>query len=315
LIGEITRLFSRLYAFIRLGRPLFLVGGFIFHALGVTIALYRGTPLNPAAYLWGQLCISAIQWMTHYSNDYFDLEADRANQTPTNWSGGSRVLPNGLISPQSALRMAQLLALIAIAAGLIVAVFIVPAPLTMPLLALALFLAWFYSAPPLRLHSRGIGELSGAILIPGLTPLVGFYLQTQHVELLPFLAIFPLCCLQFAMLLAIEFPDAAGDEQAGKCTLVVRLGARNAARLYCAILLLPYFSLPLLVIAGLPPLVALAFFLLLPLTLSQLWRIYRGDYANPAHWNTFGFFSIALFFASAVVETITFALMYAVSIS
>ncbi len=288
---------------------MFLVGGFVFHALGVVIALYQGVPLNPAALLWGQICITAIQWMTHYSNDYFDLEADRANPTPTNWSGGSRVLPDGLIAPKTALRTAQTFLLIATTAGFMLALFIVPAPLTLPLLGLALFLAWFYSAPPLRLHSRGIGELSGALLIPGLTPLVGYYLQARHLNALPFLAVFPLCCLQFAMLLAIEFPDAAGDEQSGKRTLVVRLGAKSAVRLYVAVLLLAYLSLPLLILAGLPSLDAVAVLLLFPLALSQLWRVRRGDYANPARWNTFAFFSIALFLASAIVETITILLL------
>ena len=53
-----------------------------------------------------------------------------------------------------------------------------------------------------------------------LESLVGYYLQTRHMAPLPLLAVAPLCCLQFAALLAIEFPDAAGDTAAGKHTLV-----------------------------------------------------------------------------------------------
>jgi 1,4-dihydroxy-2-naphthoate polyprenyltransferase len=249
--------------------------------------------------------------MTHYSNDYFDLDADRANPTPTNWSGGSRILPDGLLPPRIALITACIFLAIASFAALVLAFVIVPAPLTLPLLALAILLAWFYSAPPLRLHSRGVGELAGALLIPGLTPLVGFYLQTGRLEWLPFLAVFPLCCLQFAMLLAIEFPDAAGDRAAGKRTLVVRLGEKRASRLYGAVLSLPYLALPLLVIAGLPSLPAIGIALFFPLVLWQFRCLRRGDYANPARWNTFAFFSIALFIASAIVETITFALVWA----
>ena len=48
--------------------------------------------------------MTAAQLMTHYANDYFDLEADRANRTPTRWSGGSRVLPAGVLPPRVALR-------------------------------------------------------------------------------------------------------------------------------------------------------------------------------------------------------------------
>ena len=44
----------KLYAFLRLGRPLFLAGGFIFHALGVSIALYQGHSLSWVALIWGR---------------------------------------------------------------------------------------------------------------------------------------------------------------------------------------------------------------------------------------------------------------------
>ncbi|MFQ5859616.1 MAG: hypothetical protein ACE5LU_28800 [Anaerolineae bacterium] len=52
-----------------------------------------------------------------------------------------------------------------------------------------------------------------AFVVSGLTPLVGFYLQSGRLELLPLLAVVPLCGLQFAQMLSIEFPDAAGDAQ------------------------------------------------------------------------------------------------------
>lgn len=223
---------KRLVALIRLGRPHFLIGGVIFHALGVVMAVYAGAKLNLAAVLWGQIAVTATQWMTHYANDYFDLEADRANRTPTRWSGGSRVLVEGKLAPQIALIMACVLAGIALVAIGVLSISIQPGIGTLSVLLVALLLAWFYSAPPLRLHSRGIGELTTAMIVTLLTPLTGYYLQTGRVDWLPLLAVMPLCCLQVAMLVAIEFPDAVGDRQAGKRTLVVRFGPAVAARLY-----------------------------------------------------------------------------------
>src|ERR1700724_2579167 len=86
---------ARVRAFGRLGRPLFLGGGFVMYALGAALAGYAGVVVDWPRYAWGQLVVTAIQLATHYSNDYFDVAADKANATPTRWSGGSRVLVDG----------------------------------------------------------------------------------------------------------------------------------------------------------------------------------------------------------------------------
>jgi 1,4-dihydroxy-2-naphthoate polyprenyltransferase len=160
-------------AFIRLGRPQFLGGGFLLYGLGASVAVAQGAPFRGAGYLLGQAAITCIQLMTHYANDYFDLAADRANTTPTRWSGGSRVLPDGGLPPGVALVAASLLA---IAALVLVAVVATRVGDTAPVAAAALLaaqvLAWFYSAPPLVLHSRGLGELATAVVVTGLTHVV-----------------------------------------------------------------------------------------------------------------------------------------------
>lgn len=296
----------RLIAFIALGRPLFLAGGVVMHALGVAMALYEGATLNLTALVWGQIAITSIQWMTQYSNEYFDFQADRNNRTPTNWSGGSRVLLGGEIAPKTALLAALSLAVIAVWATFVL-VFVAGAELlTLALIGLGMALAWFYSAPPLRLHSRGLGELTTAIIVPLLVPLTGYSLQIGRLDALPLLAILPLCCFQFAMMLSIEFPDAEGDRASGKGTLVVRLGAKRAARLYVIVLAVGYAILPLLVLAGVPILAALAVGLTLPLGALQIYRMLRSDYRMPERWNSLAFGSIALLIASGVVMTFAF---------
>lgn len=291
---------------IRLGRPLFLGGGFLLHGLGVAMALYSGAALDWPALAWGQIAITSIQLMTHYSNDYFDVAADRANLTPTQWSGGSRVLVESQLPPAVALWLALSLTVLALVAITVLGLVVRPGFSTFALLLLALLMAWAYSTPPIHLHSRGVGELSVALLVSGLTPLVGFYLQSGRLTLLPFLAVIPLACFQFAMLLAIEFPDAAGDAAVGKRTLVVRRGPAWAARLYGLVLIAVYALLPLLVAAGLPVVVALAACLPLPLAAWQWWRIHRGDWAGPTHWASLAFCSIALLMTTTAAELLAF---------
>ena len=141
--------------------------------------------------------------------------------------------------------------------------------------------------------------------------MIGYYLQAGALAWMPLLAVLPLCCFQFAMLLAVEFPDAAGDRQAGKRNLVVRWGGRGAARLYAALLVAAYTLLPLLVWAGLPEINALLFALLSPLALWLIWRISRGDWQNPRRWNGLAFFSIVLLMGSATLQLAAFLLLLA----
>ncbi|MEI7771296.1 MAG: prenyltransferase [Chloroflexales bacterium] len=300
---------SRLFQIATLGRPLHLIGGLLFFGLGNAIAAYSGHPINWPLALGGLLAVWTIQLMTHYSNEYFDLEADLANQTPTAWSGGSRVLIGGQIAPAFALRVALAFAMLGVGTSVIVTL-TSPAPWpTALLLALALGLAWSYSAPPLRLNWCAMGELTGALLVPGLTTLVGFQLQTATLTPLPLLAIVPLCCFQFAMLVAVNYPDAVSDTAVGKTTLVVLLGGQRAAQLHLAALVLPYLLLPLLISAGLPWQIAALLLCAAPLAGWLGWRVARGAWHEPAAWDGLGFWSIGLLMSSAGLELAGFLLL------
>ncbi|MEP6653418.1 MAG: prenyltransferase [Myxococcales bacterium] len=324
---------AALSAFVRLGRPQFLLGGFLLFGLGSAAAVaVTGSRFDRLAYAVGQGAITCIQLMTHYANDYFDLGADQANTTPTRWSGGSRVLPGGLVSPHLALRAARLFgALAALLVTLIVlmrwgalgdsrdgaavsspAVAITVVVATV--LILAALLAWFYSAPPLTLHSRGLGEATTALVVTGLTPLAGFLLQV-HVDDgwdaargLGVLgaALWPLAALQFAMLLAIEFPDAVGDAAVGKRTLVVRLGGQRAAALYRAVLVAAYGALPLFLVVGAPRPVMVAAGATAPLAAWQFWRLGRGAWSSAHRWESLAFWAVATLVATAAFELAAF---------
>jgi 1,4-dihydroxy-2-naphthoate octaprenyltransferase len=299
---------TRMLFALRMGRPKFLVGGLLLHWLGVAMALAWGAPLRLTALLWGQAAVPAIQLMTHYSNDYFDLAADQANPTPTHWSGGSRVLPAGWLAPQVALRIAIGLGIFALGVAAVLALVVQPGMVTFLLIAGALLLAWSYSAPPLRLHSRGVGELSTALVVTGMTPLVGFYLQTGRLGA-PLLGVLPLCCMQFAMLLAIEFPDAAGDASVGKRTLVVRLGGHRTARLHALALLTAYMLLPLLAALGLPVVVVASVCLGAPIAAWQVWRVFCGAWADQTNWNSLGLYAVGLLMGTAAAELLAFLLV------
>jgi len=288
-------------AFIKLGRPKFLAGGFVLYGMGAALAVAAGAPFEAARFAWGQVVVTAAQLMTHYANDFFDLEADRANRTPTAWSGGSRVLPDGLLPPRVALVAARTLGAIALGAACVLAARARDLPLLLPLALLITALAWSYSAPPLRLAARGLGELTTAVVVSLCVPVLGYYLQARQIDGRILAACLLPCALQFAMLLAIELPDAAGDAVAGKRTLVVRLGAAAGARSYAALTIAGFGALPLLALGALPARVAVAPLALAPIAIWQAMRVARG-YADPARWGSVAFWSVALLAGSAAAE-------------
>lgn len=294
-------------AFVRLGRPQFLGGGFLFYGLGAAVAAHQGAAVHTQPYVCGQLAVTAFQLMTHYANDYFDLDADRANATPTRWSGGSRVLLAGVVPRSAALIAALVLA--ALGLGITIALGrLTPGPPIVPALLAVAAIAWAYSAPPLRLHSRGLGELATALVVTVAVPFVAFQLQVPTLAGLRILllAVVPPFLLQVAMMLAIEFPDAIGDAAVGKRTLVVRLGGPGSARLYAAVTAGAFVVLPALAAGGLPWSVVGAVALLAPLGLWRVLRVARGDWSRAERWEALTFWGVALVAAIGAVELAAF---------
>lgn len=213
-------------AFFRLARPAFLIGGFAGFALGAAVARFDGYALDWRAYLWGQLIVTSFHLMVHFANDYFDRETDRA-EARTPWSGGSGVLPSGELPPWVAIVAARACAAIGVLAVLRV---MSAGDLWLGIVGLAIGgLAWVYSAPPLRLMARGLGELDTVAVVALLVPLAGYAAFARTFGPHALLATIPGACAMFAMMLAVEIPDVAVDEASGKRNLVVRWGVASAA--------------------------------------------------------------------------------------
>lgn len=217
-----------LRAFVRLSRPLFLYGSFAGVALGAAVAHWSGHALNLAEYGWAQLVVSSFQLMVHYANDYFDRESDIGAQR-THWSGGSGVLVDGHLAPRVALIASLACAGIGLAGTLRFA--LAGKPLVTILGIAILIFAWFYSAPPVRFATRGLGELDTALVVAVLFPFVGYATFAGTIDAPIAEAVLAPAFAMIAMMLCVELPDAGCDLRAGKRNVVVRLGTRPAWRL------------------------------------------------------------------------------------
>ena len=279
-------------AFIRLSRPVFLLGGFVLYGLGAAVSRFDGITLSLSRYLLGQIAITSAQLMTHYFNEVYDFAADSSNRNRTFWSGGSGVLPTGQISVQTA-RAAALAALAVSIIAMIATAFAMSFSAAIILHLVIIFGAWAYSAPPLRLLSTGGGELVAAVIVSGLTPAFAYALQSGSLNIGLIWIFIPLIAIQFAMLLIFDIPDRESDASADKRTAVVRWGVQRAGRIAIAAIISAFGVLTARVVfTDNPGVVGLA---ALPLAVYVIWRLYRSTMETEKQYGSFTFAGVSLY--------------------
>jgi 1,4-dihydroxy-2-naphthoate octaprenyltransferase len=173
-------------------------------------------------------------------NDYEDAVngADAANRGAiAPFTGGAGFIQRGEANASQTRALAGLLALVLAAAGLALAARVGAGLLVIGLAGMAL--GWAYSSPPLKLMSRGLGELAVA-LSWWLIVIGADYVQRRSFSWQPVALGLPYALLVANILFDNCFPDAAGDAAVGKRTLAVRLGLSRAAWLYAALALWAY---------------------------------------------------------------------------
>jgi len=197
--------------------------------LGTGLAFAHTRELDPAlvavAFGFGALDHLAIV----FANDYADREADALSDGRTIFSGGSRVIVDGLLSP-AALRNAAIVAAVLLVAGSAVAGWLLDRPYLPGFAVAALALLQAYSFAPLRLSYRGFGEVLQGLGVGVVLPLLGYYAQTGLLIRAPWDAFAPLFLLAFTSNILTALPDHDGDAKADKQTWAVRRGAMRARR-------------------------------------------------------------------------------------
>jgi 1,4-dihydroxy-2-naphthoate octaprenyltransferase len=147
--------------------------------------------------------------------------------------------------------------------------------------ASALLVGYGYSAPPLRLMTRGSGELFAASTVALLTPLAGYSVAAGRLSASVIWPGLPLLATSLAFMIVVALPDYEADRPTNKRNWVVRLGRDRAGNLHSGLLALSYILLAIVAAADrLPAQVATLLWLTLPLAVWQMggvWvRRYRG---------------------------------------
>ncbi|MGH2445353.1 MAG: prenyltransferase [Candidatus Limnocylindria bacterium] len=157
------------------------------------------------------------------TNDVFDTlsGADDANTTPTQFSGGSRVAVYDLVSIRGLVRLA--LGLFAAAAAIGLALVAITESMTLLWIGVAgIGVGVAYTAPPLKLVYRGLGEFAVAIGFGPIMLLGAYVVQAGRIAWEPFVLSLVPGILIGLILFVNEIPDRRSDAEAGKRTLPTR---------------------------------------------------------------------------------------------
>lgn len=251
---SLERLGNPLLRYFLATRPAFLSITLVGVSLGLASAWHSGISFNALTALVSFLLALLAHAGVNVLNDYYDhlngsdeLNSDRLFP----FTGGSRFIQNGVLSARQTLLFGAALFLAVMLGGQWLLGHAGAGLLWIGLAGLAI--GWAYSAPPLQLNSRGLGEL--CVAIGFLLIVVGAdFVQRGAYHVAPWLIGLPYALMVTNVLYLNQFPDRAADLAVGKRHWVVRLAPDQAAHGYGLILLLAMGWLIGLIAAGRLPL-------------------------------------------------------------
>jgi 1,4-dihydroxy-2-naphthoate octaprenyltransferase len=225
---------QRTRAWLELSRPPFHTVGVLPFILGAVVAWRLTGTLRWDILAWGTVGVVLVMLSTYYAGEYWDHAEDSisASVAPSRFAGGSGVIQRGLLPRRAAAWASVVSLLLALAVALTLWLIYKTGPWTLPFCVLGLLGGFFYSAPPLRWVTTGVGELWIAFCYGWLPIAVGYYLQVGEIAPVAHWLAIPVGLTILNVILLNEFLDHEPDSRTGKTNLVVRLGRRKASFLY-----------------------------------------------------------------------------------
>jgi len=276
---------SKLAVFFLATRPNFLIASAAPVLVGSAAGYAAVGVFQPDLFILALLAILALHAGANITNDYFDHLSgnDWLNKNPTPFSGGRRYIQQGILSAKATL----LAALVCLAAGSAIGVVIVLLTQSVFILGLGLIGllgGFFYTADPIQLGYRCIGELVIAMLF-GLLPVYGsYYLQTGTIDTTPILPAVIVSILIFLVILVNEFPDVSADAAVNKRTLIVRLGVPACVWIYRSVLIASFIISAVMLTYDLMFLAGLLYFFTLPIALLAIKSVNKNDLVKPGQY-------------------------------
>lgn len=262
---------NRTLIWIKAVRAPFYVASVLPVILGASLAFFHTGSIYWQGLILSVMAMLFIHTGGNLANDYFDYRSgnDNVNLKYNPFSGGSRVIQDGLIKPKHILYVS----IASFAVGSIIGLYIDYISrghivLILGLIGVSTF--FFQCATPLKHGYRGIGELICWADLGILTVLGSYWVQTGtfHIAVIPL----GICagCLVAGILYINEYPDYDADKKVGKKTLVVIIGPKRARYGFYVLIIGSFLSIVVGVMLGYIPYLMLFTLLAVPLAIDLL---------------------------------------------
>jgi len=292
-----------LKVWLRAVRIRFLLASIISVALGLAINSWQNNTFDIGFAALTFVGVAALHASVDLLNDYWDYKRQIDTDTQrTKFSGGTGVLPEGLLKPQQVYRAGMLMLIIGSAVG---AFFIFERGITIAvILGFAIVSIYFYST---RIVDSGLGEvfvaIKGAMIVLGT-----YFVQSSHITSEPVIAGIVSGVLSSTVLFVNSFPDYDADKKHGRKTLVIVLGKDKASSAIWAFPGIIYGIIVAGVVSGIFPLVSLMTLATIPMAVQAAIAL-KKNYEDTnrlvpvmERFVTFGRITGALFVVSFLVD-------------
>tara|TARA_B100001173_G_scaffold135018_1_gene117264 strand:- start:40 stop:924 length:885 start_codon:yes stop_codon:yes gene_type:complete len=208
--------------------------------------------------------VMALHASVDLLNDYWDFKRGIDTKTTrTKMSGGTGVLPEGLLKPSSVYRAGVFFLVLG---ALIGSYFVITYGILIAIiLGFAILSIYFYST---KIVDSGLGEFF--VAVKGSMIVIGtFYIQSGEVNIESILAGIVIGTLSSLVLFIASFPDHDADKSKGRKTLVITVGKEKARKLFWIFPLFAYGVIVIGVVLNYLPVLTLISLVSLPLIIKS----------------------------------------------
>ena len=248
-----------LSVWLRAIRVKFLLASVIAVSLGLSLAWHSGYPINIIHAILTFAGVISLHASVDLLNDYWDFKRGIDKKTKrTKMSGGTGVLPEGLLKPKSV----YIVGIGFLILGAIIGIyFVIIFGITIGLiLGFAILSVYFYST---KIVNWGLAEVF--VTIKGTLIVLGtYFIQSQTIDDFAIFAGVVVGILSSMVLFVTSIPDHDADKEKGRRTLVIIFGMSNAVRTFLIFPILAYGVIIYGVLTGIFPVYSLIVLLAKP---------------------------------------------------